>query len=98
MSRFHPLLVRDVRRETPDTVSIALDVPGELRDAFARIVAACQAAGKRVGIHAMTARYASQMARSGFDLVTVWVDAAAIAATLGTVAEVWAEQAPGATR
>ena len=67
----------------------------EMREAFARILAACRAVGKRAAIHAATARYASQMARSGFDLVTVWVDAAAIGSTLGTVAEVWAEQAPG---
>ena len=70
----------------------------ELREAFTRIRTACQSAGKRTGIHATTAQYASQMARSGFDLVTVWVDAAAIASTLGTVAEVWAEQGSGAGR
>ena len=70
----------------------------EMRDAFARVHAACRRAGKRTAIHAASAGYAARMARSGFDLVTVWVDAAAIASTLGTVAEVWAEQAPGTPR
>jgi ring-1,2-phenylacetyl-CoA epoxidase subunit PaaE len=32
---FHSLRIRDVRRETKDCVSIAFDVPSELRDAFA---------------------------------------------------------------
>lgn len=31
---FHPLPVRDVRRETEDTLSIAFDVPDELADAY----------------------------------------------------------------
>jgi ring-1,2-phenylacetyl-CoA epoxidase subunit PaaE len=34
MPVFHPLRVRDVRRETPDTVSVAFDVPEELRTAY----------------------------------------------------------------
>jgi ring-1,2-phenylacetyl-CoA epoxidase subunit PaaE len=34
MPVFHPLLVSDVRRETADTVSIALQVPEELRAAY----------------------------------------------------------------
>jgi ring-1,2-phenylacetyl-CoA epoxidase subunit PaaE len=33
-SRFHPLTVAQVRRETPDAVSVALSVPPELREAF----------------------------------------------------------------
>lgn len=33
-SHFHPLRVRDVRRETPDTVSISFDVPETLLDTF----------------------------------------------------------------
>jgi ring-1,2-phenylacetyl-CoA epoxidase subunit PaaE len=33
-SHFHPLRVRDVRRETSDTVSISFDVPEALLDAF----------------------------------------------------------------
>jgi hypothetical protein len=33
------------------------------------------------------------MAGSGFDLVTVWVDAVAIGSTLATAAEVWAREA-----
>jgi 4-hydroxy-2-oxoheptanedioate aldolase len=64
----------------------------ELHDAFARVLAACRRAGKRTGIHAGGARYAAQMAGLGFELVTVWVDAAAIAATLAASAEVWAQQ------
>ncbi len=35
MSRFHSLRVADVRRETADTVSVALDVPEALRPGFA---------------------------------------------------------------
>jgi len=65
----------------------------ELHDAFARVLAACRGAGKRAAIHAGSAAYAARMAGSGFDLVTVWVDAAAIASTLGTAAEVWAREA-----
>lgn len=34
MPVFHPLPVREVRRETDDTVSIAFDVPPELADAY----------------------------------------------------------------
>ena len=34
MPVFHPLRVVDVRRETPDTVSVAFDVPDDLRDAY----------------------------------------------------------------
>lgn len=33
-TKFYPLTVRDVRRETADTVSIAFDVPEGLREAF----------------------------------------------------------------
>ncbi|MGI4886827.1 MAG: 1,2-phenylacetyl-CoA epoxidase subunit PaaE [Janthinobacterium lividum] len=34
MSRFHSLVVKSVTRETPDCVSVAFDVPAELREAF----------------------------------------------------------------
>jgi ring-1,2-phenylacetyl-CoA epoxidase subunit PaaE len=34
MTHFHPLTVRELRRETADTVSIAFQVPDELRDTF----------------------------------------------------------------
>ncbi|MBR9920282.1 MAG: phenylacetate-CoA oxygenase/reductase subunit PaaK [Bacteroidetes bacterium] len=34
MSRFHSLTVADIRRETPDCVSVALDVPETLADEF----------------------------------------------------------------
>ncbi len=63
----------------------------EMRDAFARVAAACRRAGKRVGIHAATAGYAARMASSGFDLVTVWVDAAAIGTSLAAAARAWAD-------
>ncbi|MEK0084584.1 HpcH/HpaI aldolase family protein [Benzoatithermus flavus] len=65
----------------------------ELQEAFARVLAACRRAGKRIGIHAASARYAARMAASGFDLVTLWVDAVAISATLAAAAETWAQQA-----
>ena len=35
MSRFHALTLSDVRRETPDAVSLAFDVPPELAADFA---------------------------------------------------------------
>ncbi len=35
MSRFHPLQVADIRRETADTISVAFAIPAELRDDFA---------------------------------------------------------------
>ena len=34
MSRFHRLTVTDVRRETPDSVSIAFEIPETLRDDY----------------------------------------------------------------
>ncbi|MBV6439712.1 MAG: phenylacetate-CoA oxygenase/reductase subunit PaaK [Haliscomenobacteraceae bacterium CHB4] len=34
MTKFYPLKVRDIRRETPDTVSVAFEVPEALRDTF----------------------------------------------------------------
>ncbi len=65
----------------------------ELRAAFDRVLAACRQAGKRTGIHAGGASYASRMAAAGFTLVTVWVDVVAIASTLASAAEVWAQEA-----
>ena len=35
MSRFHPLRIQRLIRETPDTVTVALTVPPELHDTFA---------------------------------------------------------------
>jgi 4-hydroxy-2-oxoheptanedioate aldolase len=58
----------------------------EMRDAFARIVAACRKAGKRAAIHAGSTEYAARMAGAGFDLVTVWVDVVAIGASLAAAA------------
>ncbi len=34
MSTFHPLKIKDVRRETPQAVSIAFDIPDNLRDDY----------------------------------------------------------------
>ena len=34
MTKFYPLKVRDIRRETSDTVSVAFEVPENLRDTF----------------------------------------------------------------
>lgn len=34
MSRFHPLKIKSIRRETPDCVSVSFEVPAELREAF----------------------------------------------------------------
>ncbi|MBF9221900.1 1,2-phenylacetyl-CoA epoxidase subunit PaaE [Hymenobacter ruricola] len=34
MSRFHKLKIKNIRRETPDCVSLAFDVPAELRETF----------------------------------------------------------------
>jgi ring-1,2-phenylacetyl-CoA epoxidase subunit PaaE len=34
MSRFHTLRVKDVKKETPETVSVELDIPQELKDVF----------------------------------------------------------------
>lgn len=34
MSRFYNLTIKSIRRETPDCVSLALEVPAELRDTF----------------------------------------------------------------
>lgn len=42
--------------------------------AFGRILAACKAAGKRVGVHTTSVAYSQQMIAMGFDLVTVGAD------------------------
>lgn len=42
--------------------------------AFERILAACKAAGKRVGVHTTSIAYSQQMIAMGFDLVTVGAD------------------------
>lgn len=70
----------------------------ELQAAFARALAACRTAGKRAGIHAATTRYAARMAAAGFALVTVWVDAVAIGATLTAAADAWAAETGAAPR
>jgi 4-hydroxy-2-oxoheptanedioate aldolase len=84
----------------PGDLGLALGLgPGQdreepaLRDAIARVLAACRASGKRAGIHAGSTRYAARMAGEGFDLVTVWVDAVAVASTLAAAREAWAREA-----
>lgn len=34
MTQFHPLVIKDIRRETPECVSIAFDIPNQLSDQF----------------------------------------------------------------
>lgn len=34
MSAFHPLIIKDIKRETPSAVSIAFDIPAHLRDDY----------------------------------------------------------------
>jgi 2-keto-3-deoxy-L-rhamnonate aldolase RhmA len=63
-----------------------------MQDAITRVLASCRTAGRRAAIHAATAQYAARMARSGFDLVTVWVDTVAVAATLAAADGIWAQQ------
>jgi 4-hydroxy-2-oxoheptanedioate aldolase len=46
----------------------------ELMAAFDRIIAACRAAGIRVGVHTSSLAYAKQMVDKGFDLVTAGGD------------------------
>ncbi|MFO1035821.1 MAG: aldolase/citrate lyase family protein [Geminicoccaceae bacterium] len=67
----------------------------EMQQAFATVLDACRRQGKRAAIHAGSAAYAARMARQGFGLVTVWVDAVAIGSTLGAAAATWAEQMGG---
>jgi 4-hydroxy-2-oxoheptanedioate aldolase len=64
----------------------------EMRDALARVLAACRQARKRAAVHAGSAAYGARMAGSGFDLVTVWVDVVAVSATLAAATEVWADE------
>lgn len=64
----------------------------EIRAAFDRVLAACRGSGKRAGIFAGSTAYAARMAGLGFDLVTVWVDAAAVASTLAAAEAVWARE------
>jgi 4-hydroxy-2-oxoheptanedioate aldolase len=49
------------------------DAPG-LMAAFDRILAACKAAGVRVGVHTNSPAYSQKMIGRGFDLVTVGAD------------------------
>lgn len=69
----------------------------EMRDAIARVLAACRQAGKRAAIHAASTHDAARMAGTGFDLVTVWIDAVAITGSLAAAADIWAQQAQPAS-
>jgi 4-hydroxy-2-oxoheptanedioate aldolase len=69
-----------------------------MRDAFARVLAACRKAGKQAAIHAGSAAYAARMAGEGFGLVTVWVDAVAVGSSLAAAAEVWSRAAASGGR
>ena len=31
---FHPLLVKEIKKETPDCVSVQFDIPEQLKDSF----------------------------------------------------------------
>ena len=65
----------------------------EIRDALARVLAACRRAGKRAAVHAGSADYAARMAGMGFDLVTTWVDAVAVLSSLTAAEEAWGRRA-----
>jgi len=65
----------------PSDLSLAMGGPPgqdsqapELLAAFDRIMAACKAAGIRVGVHTNSTAYSQQMVGRGFDLVTVGSD------------------------
>ena len=82
----------------PGDLGISLGIgPGQDRDepqiaaALERVSAACKAVGKRCAVHAGSTRYAAKMAGKGYDLVTVWVDAVAIGASLADEQAQWAE-------
>ena len=61
----------------------------EIEAAFARVLAACRASGKRAAIHAATTAYAAAMAARGFALVTVWVDVTALGGSLAAATSTW---------
>lgn len=67
----------------------------EMQRAFAMVLDACRRQGKRAAIHAGSAAYAARMAKQGFELVTVWVDAVAIGSTLAAAATTWTEHMGG---
>jgi 4-hydroxy-2-oxoheptanedioate aldolase len=65
----------------PSDLSLAMGGPptqdsqdAERLAAFDRILAACRAAGRRVGVHTNSVAYSRQMIGRGFDLVTVGSD------------------------
>lgn len=86
----------------PGDLGVALGLgPGQDRaepafnEALDAIAAAARAAGKRLGIHAATAAYAARMAGAGFALVTLWVDAVALRASLAAAERDWQAAAAG---
>jgi 4-hydroxy-2-oxoheptanedioate aldolase len=65
----------------PSDLSLAIGgPPGQDSDdpalmaAFDKILAACKAAGVRVGVHTASTAYAKKMVERGFDLVTGGID------------------------
>lgn len=58
----------------------------EMHDAFATVLGACRTHGKRSAIFATGVEYAEARAADGFDLVTVWVDLAAITSSVDATA------------
>jgi 4-hydroxy-2-oxoheptanedioate aldolase len=65
----------------PSDLSLSLGgPPGQDSDAavlmaaFDKILAACKAAGMRIGVHTASVAYSQKMLRRGFDLVTVGAD------------------------
>jgi len=78
----------------PSDLSLALGGPPDqdsqdpMRlDAFDKILAACKANDRRVGVHTMSVAYSQQMLARGFDLVTVANDIRYLAAGRREVAE-----------
>jgi 4-hydroxy-2-oxoheptanedioate aldolase len=84
----------------PSDLSLALGgPPGQdsdapmLMEAFDRILAACKAAGLKVGVHCASTGYAQKMIARGFDLVTAGIDSRYMAAGKRDAAEMrtWLE-------
>lgn len=57
-------------------------VAQELKDAIAKILAACRKAGKKCGIFSVGGPQAKQFAEQGFDLISVATDYTALDFTL----------------
>ena len=79
----------------PGDLGISLGIGGgqnrreaEFLEAVATIRAAAEVSRVAVGIHATDAAYSREMIESGFDLVTVWVDAVTVDKSLREI-EAW---------